>query len=176
MIYLLFLLFVPAGVIIPVRWIIRLWLEDRAISPKLGLCGLGCHFLVITYLISHMVNMLVVYCGLIMLMIAMNRILGPQAEWRARKQLADEDIKKFKRKLERFPENAALHAALAKVYMDCRRYDEAIEEYKIAIELDPERSHSERWRLREALEEKAARDRRLGKRGKTTDTELPAGQ
>jgi tetratricopeptide (TPR) repeat protein len=174
MYYFFFLLFVPAGVIIPVRWILRLWLEDRAITPRLGLCGLACHFFIVGYLISHMLNYLVFYCGLIIIAIALMKVFGPQTEWRMRKQIADEDIAKYKRKLERFPENAALHSALANVYMDCRRYDEAIEEYRIAIDLDPDRSNSERWRLKEALEENAKRAGRLKKRGQSTGGgELP---
>ncbi|HEX2948004.1 MAG TPA: tetratricopeptide repeat protein [Armatimonadota bacterium] len=167
--YFLFILLVPAGLFLPVRWIMRLWLEEGAISAKLGLTGLICHCFIFFYLVVNMRPALLAYCGFLLLAIALLPILGSRAEWRMRSKMAEDDIARYKRKLERFPDNAALHGALGNVYMECRRYDEAIEEYQKAIDLDPDRSRSESWRLREAREAKERLDKLLKRSGKNSE-------
>jgi predicted Zn-dependent protease len=61
--------------------------------------------------------------------------------------------------MKREPDDAAVHAAVARVLLDSERYDDAISELEKAIELDPEHSQRERIQLRMALAEK----QRLGK-------------
>lgn len=70
-----------------------------------------------------------------------------------RRYLDEQEIARYKATIERDPRNAGAHSYLGDVYLRMKRYDDAIREFEIALELDPT-SRSDRYKLKKAREAK----------------------
>lgn len=144
------------GLLLPVLWMLRNWREEN-ISSTFAIIGLVSHLFVFSLLIAGFQASpygIVIYSSFIMLAIAFNKSLTLVRERKILKKTSDEDIAYYLQQIERQPQSAAAHAALAKVYAKNARYDEAIAEYEQAIEIDPWHSDSEQFALHTALQAK----------------------
>ena len=70
------------------------------------------------------------------------------------KRQTEADIAKYQQAIGFNPENSGAHAMLGETYYKAGRYDEAIHEFRTAINLSPHGPHSTKWKsnLRKALE------------------------
>jgi tetratricopeptide (TPR) repeat protein len=167
------ILLLTVGLFVPLRWFLRVWLEDRAISTPLALAAMAAHFVLYTLCAFTILPLAVLYCALLLLFIGISPYLDERNNRKALRHMAEEDIEKYERILQRDPNHVAAHAALAGAFLVCERFDEAIAEYERAIELDPQNSRSEIPRLKRARELKEAYEERQRRRRRNTPNEKP---
>ncbi len=163
MLYLLALIVIILGAIVPPLWIGHLWLAEQQIKAPYAIVGLLVHVLLCGLLIAFFSTVpwgLITYCSLLLLAISVDPLLKLFNDRMGVKDIVNEDITNYLAALERQPGNAALHAALAKAYLDSKRYDEAIAAFERAIVLDPNHTQRERSQLREAMTAKEQVDKR----------------
>lgn len=67
-----------------------------------------------------------------------------------KRRMLEEDVERYQAAIAQDPRNAAAHSALGDVYYRHGMYPQAIEELRIAVELDPKFSKSEAYKLRMA--------------------------
>lgn len=125
------------GLIVPVLWILRAWLEDRALSAPLALGALAAHVALLFGSLALGVAWSFGYAIVVLALIALAPTLNLRIDHRERHRMAEEDIAKYERLLQRDPHNAAVLAALGRTCVECARYDEAIEALERATALDP---------------------------------------
>lgn len=150
------------GLIVPLVWLLRVWLEDRLLSTPLALSALAAHGVIFFILATGAPFLGLAYSVLFLLFIAFTPLLGIYHERNTRKAMASEDIIRCRRLLERDANNAAAHAALGDAYMVHAQYDDAIAAYERAIALDPINMRTEPRKLQQARDarEQAGKKRR----------------
>jgi len=153
------ILLLVAGLIIPLRWLLRVWMDERAVGAPLAIGALFAHVAIFMTLTFFFTLGAVIYSGLILLLIGASPYLTGRLYRRAATRMAEEDIVKYQRLLQRDPNHTAAHAALGDAYLTCARYDEAIAEYERALELDPHYCRGEIPKLRRARRMKEANER-----------------
>jgi len=171
---LLGLLLWTAGLILPLRWLLRVWLDDRLVSAPLAIGALASHVALFTAFIFFQPILATIYCALLLLLIGISPRLTDRIHRKADVQMAEEDIAKYQRLLERDPNHAAAHAALGDACMTCARYDEAISEFERALELDPQNSREAIPKIRRARYLKEESERRKGAANKKPPAEREA--
>jgi tetratricopeptide (TPR) repeat protein len=139
-----------AGLFLPLRWLLRVWLDDRLVSGPLAVGAMAAHVGIFIATIYFLPIVTIAYSLLILLLIGISPRLMGRLHLQADQRMAEEDISKYQRLIERDPNHAAAHAALADALMVFLRYDEAIAEYERAIELAPQYSDGEILKLRRA--------------------------
>lgn len=145
------------GLVIPVSWILRNWLTEHNLSANLATYGLGCHLTIFVLLYLNLRDNpygLLIYSCFILLVIACNTPLRALKERWMLKQMYRDDMARYLLQIKLQPENTAAHAALAKLYTESGRYDEAIAEYEQAIDADPRHADKEWFALRDAIQAK----------------------
>jgi len=153
------ILLLVAGLVLPLRWLLRVWLDDRAVSGPLALGAMTAHVGIFIAVVFFQPIVAAIYCTFILSLIAVAPRLTSRQYQRAHEQMAEEDISKYQRLIERDPNHAAAHAALGDAYMTCARYDEAIAEFERALDLDPQHSQGEILKLRKARQLKEAAEK-----------------
>lgn len=148
--------------IYPVLRMLNAWLVDKTISGRLAFFALSVHGIAIAAL-WHAGEMtyLLVYLSVTSLIWLFSPIITRLGDAASLRKLRDDDLKRYQALLGIDPRNAAAHAAIADIYLERGRLDDAIEAYQRAIEAAPEHTRREQWLLQRALE---MRERRWDRR------------
>ena len=144
------LLVIIPGIILPLLWMRRLLQRDRLIAPNYCWGGMLAHVVMCVGLACNSKEILALYCGLLLCLIALSHIPVLQSETHQRLRQAQQDIAKLLLKLERTPEHSGRHFALANAYYNNRQYDEAITEYEFALQLDPGLARAVKGKIKNA--------------------------
>lgn len=141
---------------IPLLKIMHLWLVDRTWSMPFALimllgssCLLGLAFSL--WGMGGALACALVYIGIT----AVSPLIGAVNDRRAIRQMQDDDLQRYQRIVQRDPHNAAAHASLADLYATRGLYEDAITEYEQAIQISPEHSLAEQYKLRKTREDLA---------------------
>lgn len=141
---------------IPLLKIIHLWLIDRtwsmafALTMMLGsICLLGLAFSLCGT--GGALVCALVYIGIT----AMSPLIGSASNRRAIRQMQEDDLQRYQRIVRRDPQNAAAHASLADLYVTRGFFEDAITEYEQAIQISPEHTLAEQYKLRKTREDLA---------------------
>lgn len=160
------------GLLLPIRWIIILWLEDKVLSHARGVAVLLSHLGIIGYLAWKEPLYGAIYGGTLAVTVTFIPMLGLQSETRKSMRQARVDIKHYRALLTRHPENAGAHSALADAYLECKQYDDAQAEYQIALKLDPENYRVEEYKLKQARQKQMLYEERRWKKQKKQEEEI----
>lgn len=156
------------GFILPIIWLLRGWLEERQLEAPLALAAIAAHIAIFSVAVMWEVKPGVAYSALAILFLAFSSRIRERWDRRAQRTLANEDILRWRRLLERDPKNAAVHAALGDACLAAGAYADAIAAYEQAIALDPINSRNELPKLDKARAALAAAE------AKKTRKNMPA--
>jgi hypothetical protein len=152
------------GLAVPALLTLQAWIVDETLSP-----GLACGILTVLFLslfavwASQGTGWMFLWVAIVLAGCAGLPFLVRRRNGHALQAMAAGRIDTYLRTLAQDPNNAAAHAYLGDAYLECGRFEEAIAQYREAIDLDPEHTHAERAKLRRVLESRQERSRE-GKR------------
>jgi len=133
--------------------LLKLWLIDQTLDVGFAIALLFVVFLATGgVMMTKQPILLIGWSFFVVIGCMLLEPLGEKANKRGLARLAEEDIEKYKRTLEFDPNNSAAHRLLAEIYYKQDRYDEAIDEYKAAIKLNPHDVQALRRKLNYVLE------------------------
>jgi hypothetical protein len=161
----LVILFLVAGIAMPVMAICRAWIVDGTMDGGIAICCLGTILLLIAF-IWNTQGTLWMFVGIAALIggcIGMP-LLSARSEKSLRRSMHNEDIEKYQAAIAFDPTNVSAHRFLGDAYMKEGRYEEAILEYQAAIRLNPKGEDVSRRKLRDAYEAQEMRTVPLKKR------------
>ncbi|HVF84387.1 MAG TPA: hypothetical protein VM821_00285, partial [Abditibacteriaceae bacterium] len=149
-------------VAVPSMSILRATIVDGTLSLALGLSLLTGLIVGAGMMLRGGGTVLMMVAGLVLLLACgAAPLVSLYADNRARKYLRDEDIEKLESAIAFDPDNAGAHAGLGEKLANLKRIDEAIHEYRVAIQLLPDGLQTQRWKsdLRTLIDAKNGIDR-----------------
>lgn len=139
---------------IPILVVLNAWLVHQSLgsgeATVLLMTLVGVLALVIKFW-GHPVSYILLV--LVLLACGLSPVLSSRLDRRALVEMDNEDIRKYKLALEHDPRNAAARSFLARVYLKQKRYDEAIEQFQLALEAYPDSIEDQRL-LKKAVRER----------------------
>ena len=142
----------------PILRILNAWVVDKTMDGRLALFAIAIHLTAIAALWhSGLYTYLLIYLSTITGLWLASPVIARIEGAYSMRRMRDEDMRRYLGILAKDPGNAAAHAALADIYLERGRFDEAVAGYQRAIDIAPDHSRRERLRLKYVTD---LRDRR----------------
>jgi tetratricopeptide (TPR) repeat protein len=171
-------LFIALLVAVPSMAVLRATIVDGTLSFSLGLCLLLGLIMGSGMMLRGGGTALSLVAGLILLLgCGAWPLLSLYADKSGRRRLQDDDIERLESAIAFDPDNAGAHAGLGEKLADLKRIDEAIHEYRMAIQLLPDGAQTKRWKsdLRTLLDAQNGIDRYDFQVCRSCHCDLPRG-
>lgn len=148
----------------PVFRMTQACLIEKSMDTRLGLITLGVHLIAVAGLWhAREFGFLLLYLAVTSTLWLVSPAFGNMHEFVSMRRMQNDDIKRYENILARDPHNGAALSALADIYLDRGRYDDAIAYFEQVIAISPDHSRREHSRL---LYARQLRDERQSRRHK----------
>jgi len=125
------------GLLLPVIWILRQWGDLGLITLSAAILGLVVHVFIAIGLLYNVPVLAFIYLILSLLAICCSPLADHFRNRASLRQIAEEDLIRYRQLIERHPDNIAAYVQLGDTCLECRQYNEALKAFEHAITRDP---------------------------------------